>query len=101
MARMTKREEAEFVRVYYGIHTPTGTVRDVWLQRNGKLVMTGKDLTTTTAFVGPGRSAESELVVVFNLSDVFSASIGQVDSEGTKRQLDELRAKAAAMNVPR
>ena len=95
MARMTKREEAEYVTVYYGIHAETGTVRSVWQTRGGKLNMGKNDGSAITAVVGPGRRAENELVIVFGLSDVFSVPVGLMDGEGTKRRVADLEAKAA------
>lgn len=95
MARMTKKQENEYVTVYYGVHTGTGTVRSVWQTRGGKLNMGNNDGSAVTHYVGPGRRTESELLIVFGLTDVFSVSVNSLDSENTKKRIGELEAKAA------
>ena len=101
MARKsTVASRSEYVTVIYGIHTATKTVRRVYVQRDGRMVGNTTDGMQVTHYVAGGRRPESEAVIVFGLSDVFSVPINIADSEGTKRTLEQLRVKAQSQGDP-
>ena len=96
MARRIKREQEEYIYVYYGIHEPTKTVRSVWQTRGGKLKGSVGGLDEKFGSVGPGRDARTEIAIVFGLSDPFFVPVGDIEKDYVKRRVEELKAKAAA-----
>ncbi len=90
----TVAHRSEYVTVIYGIHAATKSVRSIYVQRDGKMIGSTSDGGSYTHHVGPGRRDETEAVIVFGLSDVFSVPIAISDSENTKKRVEELRAKA-------
>lgn len=97
MARLTRRQQEEYIWVHYGIHRSTRTIQQVWQTRGGELHLTMPDLTFRKAFLGSGRTAQTELAIVFGLSDCFSTRVELMDSEYTKSRLQELNDKLATI----
>ncbi|PWS38086.1 hypothetical protein DFH01_01925 [Falsiroseomonas bella] len=94
--RGTKAYEQEIVWVFYGINPTKKRVERVSQQRNGVLSKMNDDAVFVTHYVMPGRKAETEIVIVFGLTDVFGVPVSSADSEWVKKQVAELEAKARA-----
>lgn len=100
MARRTKKQDREYVTVHYGIDPKRGTIETIWEQRDGVLVKSALSGVGGSHYPRGRNRAEHEIFVVWNLTDIFSTPVGLMDSESTKHQLEELRAKAEAMKAP-
>lgn len=100
MARRTKREQSEYVRVYYGINSSRGTVETVWEQRDSTLVLSRGDGTGGSHFPLRGRTAEHEMLVVWNITDTFCVIAAESSNESTKQRIRELQLKATEMKGP-
>ena len=94
MARKgTKAYRNETVEVFWGINRKRGRIESVYLTRGGVLSMMGEDAVTVTHPIMPGRDAKHEIVVVFGLTDVFSAPAGMTDTAWVKLRRAELQEK--------
>jgi hypothetical protein len=97
MARRTRQQNEETVTVYYGIDPKTFEVARVPLTRGGTLSRMGKEAMQEFHQVTRGRNPQSEVVIVFGLTDIVSVPIQLEESAGTEQRITELRAKAAEM----
>ena len=99
MARK-KRNDNEYVTAFYGIHVDTHEVASAWLTRGGTLHYTSPKGIPSSHYIMPGRSAESELLIVYGLSDLIQFPVGSMESEMVKKMIAELKAKAAERRAP-
>lgn len=97
MARRTKRQNSEYVTVYYGINPKTFTVESIWQQRDGTLVKSAASGIGGQHYPLKGRSAEHEILVVWHLTDIVSTPVNFIDAEFAKESRRKLEEKAAAM----
>lgn len=86
----TKAYREEYVYAHYGINMNTLGVQTVLERRDGTL--SGG---SANHYVMPGRHAASELIIVFNLTDVRTLPIHMMQSHGdeVKKELEQLAAK--------
>ncbi|MGK9198932.1 hypothetical protein [Sinorhizobium meliloti] len=94
--RGTKAYNEEFVYAYYGIHMDTFTVDSVWQRRNGTL--SGPN--GGSHYIPRGQRPESEIMLVYGLTNVRMLPINMVESHGPK-VTEELKAIAAEMRATR
>lgn len=85
----TRAHREEYIYVHYGIEMNSLEVHSVWEQRDGRLVGGMRN-----HHVMPGRRADSELVIVFNLSEIRTLPVSMLATDGDKVQ-QELREIAA------
>jgi hypothetical protein len=97
MARKTRRENEEIVETYFGINPKTFEVQTVSRTRGGTLTKWNSDAVPYSHHIEHGRNAQSEVRIVFGLTDIFGVPEVLVDSENTKKRVEELEVKAAEM----
>ena len=95
------RKRGEFTTVFYGIHSGSLKVQQVWLTRGGTLSRSNENGSTTTSTVLPGRRAQSEVVIVFDLTSIVSIPAHLVGSEIAKEIEQRLETKAAQLRAER
>ncbi|WP_426239211.1 hypothetical protein [Pararhizobium sp. DWP1-1-3] len=83
----TDAYRAELIFAHYGIDVETLQVRSVWQRRDGMLWMGSYG-----HLVMPGRRMETELLLVFGLSDVRTVAASSVAAVGDhiRSELEEL-----------
>ncbi len=89
----TKAYRDEITQIYWGINYTTKKVESVSRHRDGSLSKLGEDMRYTKHAVGPGKRIEAELLIVFGLSDTFSALSQDYDAPWVEKQKAELKAK--------
>lgn len=94
----TKAYKQEIVEVFYGINPRTKRVERVSRTRDGTLSKMGADATFVTHHIMPDRKAETEIVVVFHLTDVFGFPAGMEDAEFVKQKRKELEEKISLLD---
>lgn len=99
MARMTKRQDGEIASIFYGINPTTLLVESVTLNASGGLVKYGEDGVRSTHQLMQGRSAASEVYVVWGLINVIEIPAILVGSTSANVVIEELEGKAAAMRA--
>jgi hypothetical protein len=99
MTRRTKQSDNVIVEEFYGINSLTFEVEQVWLTRGGVLSKFTKDGVLFQHAIAPGRQARAEVIIVFNLIDIFNVHPQFENKEETKRRVEELKAKAAQMKA--
>lgn len=92
-------KQDEIVTEYLGINPTTFEVEGVSEWRSGKLTKSRRDGMSQTSHVGPGRNVESEIGIVYGLTDIISYPVWMWDSASVKQQRQELQAKADAMKA--
>jgi hypothetical protein len=100
MARLTKPRKQETVTVFYGINRMLDVER-VSLDRGGTLSRWGRDANLFSHHVGPNRHARSEVVIVFNLTDIIEMPPMAENDASNKQRINELEEKAARMRADR
>jgi hypothetical protein len=95
--RGTKAQEQEIIWVFSGINPKTRRVESVSQQRNGVLSKTGENGAFVTHHVSPGRKAETEIVIVWGFTDIFSTPAHSWNSDYVKQKRAELEEKAAKL----
>jgi hypothetical protein len=95
--RGTKAYEQEIISVFYGINPKRRRVESVSQQRNGVLSKMNDDSVLVTHHVSPGRKAETEIDIVWGLTDIFSTPAHSWNSDYVKQKRAELEAKITAM----
>ena len=91
----TKADRQEYIEVFWGINPRTKSVESVHRQRDGLLSKMSSDGTIRSHPVLPGRMAQSEIVIVFGLTDVFGVSVAMAESASVKQRVADLEAKVA------
>ena len=99
MARITTLQQGETVSTYYGINPTTLMVENVNLMKDGTLVQFGDRGIGRTHQVMQGRSAGSEVYVVWGLTDVIEIPSILDGSTSARVVIEELEAKAEAMRA--
>lgn len=99
MAKRTKRQDSEYMTVYYGINPKTFVVETVWRQRDGTLVKSAASGVGGQHYPSKGRSAEHEIFVVWHLTDIISTPANLIDAEFAKESRKQIEEKAAAMKI--
>ncbi|MCD8566381.1 MAG: hypothetical protein LRY36_00320 [Alphaproteobacteria bacterium] len=89
---MARKNQDEYVDVYYGIDIDTCEVKPVWVTRGGNMACG-----THTHQIMPGRDVRSELIIVFNLSNQIRFHPSSLQEEYAKRQIEELKGRAEEM----
>lgn len=98
MGRRTRKDNEQYVETYYGIDPKTHKVVSVSKTRGGTLIRWDSETAMSHRHpIAPGRMAQSEVVVVYGLRDVFCVTVGFEDGESTKRRIAELEKKAEEM----
>jgi hypothetical protein len=100
MARRTKQQNDEIVRVFYGINEAL-EVDSVSLTRGGTLSKWGKDSNYHYHHVEKSRDARAEAALVFHLRDLIEIIPLLAESEHCKKQIAELEEKAKKMREER
>lgn len=95
----TNAWKEEIIRTFYGINPKTFGIDSVSVSRGGTLTKWSSDghMHTHPIHHGGAERAQAEIVIVYDLTDLFSVIPGIEDSETTKRKINELRSKAALM----
>lgn len=91
----TKAYNEEYVYAYYGIHMDTFEIGSVYQKRDGTL--SGPH---GSHYVARGQRAESEIMLVYHLTDVRMLPIHMVESHSTKI-IEELKVVAATKRAER
>lgn len=94
----TKAYQQEIVEVFYGINPRTKRVERVSRTRGGSLSKMGADANFVTHHIMAGRNAETEIVVVFHLTDVFGFPAGMEDAEWVKQKRKDLEEKISLLD---
>ena len=94
-----KQSDSEVIEVFYGIDPSTFEVKRVSLTRGGTLSKSTKDGWSFSHRIEHGRNARTEVIIVFNLTDIFSVPPQYENVEETKRRTAELEANAAQMKA--
>ena len=97
MARLRKQQAEEYVRVLYGIDYKTFKVESVYQTRGGSFVAWRNEIPIRHPL--NGRTAETECVIVFGLTDVVGFPISLADTEHVNGVKERLREKAEAMKA--
>ena len=97
MPRLTKAQENETTRVYYGINRDTCEIELVFLHRNGRL--TNHSASPSSCYVTNNSDAESEIRLTWHLTELVSYLPGMDNNPGVKRDIEDLKEKAAAMKA--
>lgn len=101
MARLTSRQKREIVSTFYGINPKTLQVDSVSLTREGRLSRHGIGVPYHTHLIRQGETPRSEIAIVYELQHVIEIPTLLWNDEDSKRRVDELRARAAAMRAGR
>ena len=99
MPRRTKYQHEETITTFYGINPTTFEVERVSLTRGRTLKKWTKDAAFMTHPIPPGRQPKNEIVIMWGLTELIEVLPHESYSEGTKRKVDELRAKAKEMRA--
>jgi len=99
MTRRTKQSDDEIVEEFYGINSSTFEVEQVWLTRGGMLSKFTKDGVLFQHAIAPGRQARAEVIIVFNLIEIFNVHPQIENQDDTNRRIGELKVKAAQMKA--
>lgn len=89
----------EIVSFHTGINRDTKRIETVSETRGGRLTKMRPDGSIFTYQVAAGRSAKSEVIIVFGLIDAFDVSAGMMDSNFYKQKHQELKTKLEAMRM--
>jgi len=95
MVRKRRQNQEEIVETFFGINPETFEVESVSRTRGGTLSRWGKGGSYYTHHIEHGRAAQSEVGIVFGLTDIFSVPEILINSEDIKKRVQELEAKAA------
>ncbi len=92
----TKAYKTETVQLYWGINPRTHSVEQVSLSRDGFIRRGG-----SAHLIHPSNKTrpESEIRLVFELTDLFGVPPFLWNDESTKRRVEELTAKATAQKA--
>jgi hypothetical protein len=99
MARRTAQSDGEYIWAFYGINRKTFEVESVWQTRGGMLSYSNRNGHSYSHHIAKGRDAKSEVIIVFELTDIFEVPIALVGTEHTKLRIKELEDKASAMKA--
>jgi hypothetical protein len=102
MARLTKRQQDETVSVFYGLNPRTLEVDTVYVTRGGDLTKWTKAGNTHTHHNSHHpNDPRTEIIIVYELTDLIETSPELTNDKHTKLQLAELEAKAAFLRTQR
>ena len=93
MARLTKQQSQEIIGVFYGINREYEVER-VSLTRGGTLSRWNKN--GVYSHPTAGRDPRTEVIVVFDLSDIVEVHQFSFGTEHEDKVVAEIKAKAAA-----
>jgi hypothetical protein len=97
MARLTNSQKNEIVEHYYGIDPTTHEVVSVSRTRGGTLLRMGRFGSVNHPIHSSNKdNPRNEVVVVWSLTDIISFPPQFLHAEYAKRELAELKEKAAA-----
>jgi hypothetical protein len=97
MPRRTKYLHEETIATFYGINPRTFEVERVSLTRGRTLKKWTNAKEFMTHPIPPGRRPKAEIVTAWGLTELIEVLPHESYSEGTKRKVDELRAKAGEL----
>jgi len=97
MARLKKHEEGLIVETFYGINKRTFAVESVSLTEGGVLRKYNQDMQVSEHPVLHGKSPQTEIVIVWHLTDLISFRQGFSNEKKVKEAIEGLKAKAARM----
>jgi hypothetical protein len=95
MARLTKREEREYITTFCGINPSTFEVETIYEERGGMLRRSGGG----EHYPLKGRRAEHEIAVVWHLIEITSYPTWASNEEWVKTKRWELGERAAELKA--
>jgi len=101
MPRLTNEQKQAIVLTFYGINPRTLQVDSVSMTRDRKLTRYGIGVPTRTQIIPDGVTPKSEVVTVFELSDIVEVAAHLSNEEFFKRQIEGLEARAKVMRAER
>jgi len=99
--KLTSRQKQEIISTFYGINPRTLQVDSVSVTREGRLSRRGIGVTFHTHLIHQGETPRSEIGIVYELDHLIEIPTLLCNDDSSKRRLDELRARAAAMRSER
>lgn len=99
--RLTVSEKSETVAVFYGINPRSFEVDTVFVTRDGHMTKYGKGGFAHDHYNEHGNMHETEIKIVYGLTDLFNVRPELLNSELTKQQLENLRTRAEKMRSER
>jgi len=99
MSNLTKRQQDQIFSTFYGINRKTFEIESVYLTQGGTLTSWGRDGSLTTLPVSYGRRARDEVVIAFELTEIFETYAELESAENTKLRVAALQQKADAMKA--